>query len=604
MNSERWRRIEELHHSAAARPPEAREAFLDGACGQDVELRREVELLLQHGEQTGSLLETLRLGAPETSWLGRQFGSYRILSPLGVGGMGEVYRAHDSKLGRDVAIKTLPQAFADHRERLARFRREARTLASLNHPNIASIYGLEESGGVTCLVLELVEGETLRGPLPLEQALDYACQISEALEAAHEKGIVHCDLKPANVRVTPEGRVKVLDFGLAKAVWGTDQSNDLSQLTTLTALETAPGQVAGTPPYMSPEQARGQEVDKRTDIWAFGCLLYELLSGKRAFQGGTLPDTIAAVLERAPDWDALPAKTPARVRDLLQRCLQKDVTRRLAEIKDARGLIEVARRKRNPWPLAAAAAVAVAVLAIGATLWLRGSAQPPSRDQWIQLTKLPDAVSEPALSPDGRMLAFIRGPGTIYGPVGPCQVYVKILPAGEPVQLTNDTLLKMSPVFSPDGARIAYTTANNQLQFDTWTVPVLGGEPRLWLRNASGLVWTDPHQVLFSEIKKSPHMGIVAADENRIEQRDVYLPAHERGMAHRSYSSPDGESVLVVEMDKNGAWLPCRLVSMDGGSPGRQIGPPGAGCTFAAWSPDGKWMYGTSSAGGTKHIWR
>src|SRR5258706_2196481 len=254
--------------------------------------------------------------------------------------MGEVYRAHDSKLGRDVAIKTLPREFARDPERLARFRREARTLASLNHPNIAAIYGLEESEGATCLVLELVEGETLKGPLPIARALDYAWQIADGVEAAHEKSIVHRDLKPANIKVTPQGRIKVLDFGLAKAVFGSHHAQDISQLSAVIGPETVAGHVLGTPPYMSPEQARGGEVDKRTDIWAFGCVLYELLTGKRAFRGETLQNTVQAILESEPDWSVLPPKTPPKIIELLKRCLQKDIKLRVQDIGDARGVIE------------------------------------------------------------------------------------------------------------------------------------------------------------------------------------------------------------------------------------------------------------------------
>jgi serine/threonine protein kinase len=237
--------------------------------------------MLAREQQAGSFLETPALQNPASSSaevvVGRQLGPYRILSPLGAGGMGEVYRAHDSKLGRDVAIKTLPPEFARDPERLARFRREARTLATLNHPNIAAIYGLEESNQVDCLVLELVEGETLAerikrtGPLPVDKALDYARQIAEALEAAHSKGIIHRDLKPGNVKVTLEDRVKVLDFGLAKAVWGGEDAPKPSELATATMSATLAGHILGTPPYMSPGQARGGEVDQRTDIWAFGC---------------------------------------------------------------------------------------------------------------------------------------------------------------------------------------------------------------------------------------------------------------------------------------------------------------------------------------------
>ncbi len=354
MEQELWRRAEELFHAGLERSPEDRRAFLDEACGDDTELRRQVEVLIAKDEQAGSFLERPVLADAGVSLVGRQYGPYRILSPLGAGGMGEVYRAHDSKLGRDVAIKTLPPEFARDPERLARLRREARTLASLNHPHIAAIYGLEESAGVDYLVLELVEGEALRGPLLLATALDLARQVAEALEAAHAHGIIHRDLKPGNLKVTGPasgypGRVKVLDFGLAKAIRGTEGQPDLSQ----TGTGTVPWHVVGTPGYMSPEQARGAEVDQRTDIWAFGCLLYELLAGKRAFAGETVSDTIAAVLEHEPDWQALPAETPAKVRDLLRQCLQKDVNRRLNRIADAHSIIEEVQRGRKGWRLLA-----------------------------------------------------------------------------------------------------------------------------------------------------------------------------------------------------------------------------------------------------------
>jgi eukaryotic-like serine/threonine-protein kinase len=257
---------------------------------------------------------------------------------------------------------------------------------------------------------------------------------------------------------------------------------------------------------------------------------------------------------------------------------------------------------RRRWLTAALIAAAVlATLAIGAALWWRRPPRLPDRSQWVQLTKFPDSVTQPALSPDGHMVAFIRG----YGPfLDPGQIYVKILPDGQPVQLTHDNALKMSPAFSPDGSRIAYTREDNQFHWDTWVVPTLGGEPQPLLRNASGFVWTGPEHVLFSEIKRGVHMGIVAARENRIGAHDVYLPETEPAMAHRSYLSPDGKWVLVVEMDQDHLWLPCRLVSMDGSAPARYVGPLGGGCTVAAWSPDGKWMYFTASPGGVNHTWR
>ena len=235
---------------------------------------------------------------------------YRITAKLGEGGMGEVWRATDTKLDRDVAIKILPAAFAADAGRMARFEREAKVLASLNHPNIAAVYGLEQSDDIDCLVLELVEGETLRGPLPVDRALDYARQVADALEGAHSQGIVHRDLKPANVKVTPQDKVKVLDFGLAKAIGGLELQ-ELAQAPATIGGGTLTGHVLGTPGYMSPEQTRAEAVDERTDIWAFGCLLYELLAGKRAFD---------AALEHEPDWRALPSKMPAKIRELLRQC--------------------------------------------------------------------------------------------------------------------------------------------------------------------------------------------------------------------------------------------------------------------------------------------
>jgi serine/threonine protein kinase/Tol biopolymer transport system component len=272
-------------------------------------------------------------------------GKYRVLEEIGRGGMGVVYRAEDSKLARRVAIKVLPEAFTADAERLARFEREARILASLNHPNIAAIYGVEEADGRRFLVLELVEGTTLaerlsRGPLSLEDALEVCRQIAEGLEAAHEKGIIHRDLKPANIKITPEGKVKILDFGLAKARVEEATPVDVANSPTITAEMTEPGVILGTAAYMSPEQARGKPADKRTDIWAFGCILYECLTGRRAFEGETATDFVAAILRGQPNWQALPAATPSRIVDLLQRCLRKDPRARWRDIGDARIEIE------------------------------------------------------------------------------------------------------------------------------------------------------------------------------------------------------------------------------------------------------------------------
>lgn len=281
--------------------------------------------------------------------IGKTVSHYKILDKLGEGGMGVVYRAKDTKLGREVAIKTLPGEFSQDLERVTRFKREAKLLASLNHPNIAAIHGLEDEEDILFLVLELVKGETLaerltKGALSVEEALDICTQIAEALEAAHEKGIIHRDLKPANVKITPEGKVKVLDFGLAKAFeaadYGEGEGVDFSKSPTITADYSRSGVILGTAAYMSPEQARGKPLDKRTDIWSFGCLLYEVLTGRQAFEGETISDTIAAILKGEPDWEALPEGTPWSIRALLRRCLQKDPRRRLHDIADARIDIE------------------------------------------------------------------------------------------------------------------------------------------------------------------------------------------------------------------------------------------------------------------------
>src|ERR1700680_4830584 len=276
---------------------------------------------------------------------GTRFGSYEVVAQIGAGGMGEVYQAHDTKLGRDVAIKVLREAFAHDADRLSRFQREAKMLASLNHPNIATIHGLEQSGDTSYLVMELVSGETLAervkaGPLGIEEALRIAVQIAEALEAAHEKSIIHRDLKPANVKVTPDGKVKVLDFGLAKAFSGDAANDDPSNSPTLSAAATIQGVVLGTAAYMSPEQARGKACDKRTDIWAFGCVLYELLTGKQAFHGESTTEILAAVVRAEPDWTRLPEATPQTIRLLLRRCLRKDRRQRFQDATDARIEIE------------------------------------------------------------------------------------------------------------------------------------------------------------------------------------------------------------------------------------------------------------------------
>src|SRR5438876_1223862 len=454
---------------------------------------------------------------------GTKLGPYEILAPLGAGGMGEVYRAHDTKLGRDVALKVLPEAFAKDCERMARFQREAQMLASLNHPNIASIYGLEESGGVRALVMELVEGPTLaeriatraRGdsggtglappakaqqaaPLPLDEALGIAKQIAEALEAAHERGIIHRDLKPANIKVTEGGTVKVLDFGLAKAFHPQDSASNLNETNspTLSIADTQAGVILGTAAYMSPEQARGKNVDRRADIWACGCVLYELLAGQRAFEGETVSDTLAAVLTKEPNYTALPTSTPPSIRRLVARCLNKDPKQRLQAIGEAR--IAIGETLTGPpeagavpgppvqYPVGArkakwAAAVILLVLTLIGGWWLRSlSVTPPLR--WSgDLLGGSSVALRPHVSPDGHTVAFLAMVDNL------SQVAVLNPDSGNWTVLTQDRShgLVQDIAWSRDGSKVYFDRVGSPPE-GIYTVPSLGGEERLVLKGAGG----------------------------------------------------------------------------------------------------------------------
>ena len=346
MADERWPHVKALFQSAATRPAGERDAFLAAATGDDEALRREVESLLTWDSADGSVLDRPHPTSADHTQShgvlapGDRLGPYQIGGQLGVGAMGEVYRARDTNLNRDVALKVLPELFALDPDRLARFKREAQVLATLNHPNIAAIYGLEESNSAQALVLELVDGPTLadriaQGPMSISDALTIGRQIAEALEAAHEKDIIHRDVKPANIKIANDGTVKVLDFGLAKVWDGAPQAGP-SGSPRLTTTDFAERTIMGTPAYMSPEQARCSPLDRRTDIWSFGCVLYEMLTGRAPFAGETISDTLAAILDSAPDWSALHQTVPLPVRTLLRRCLEKDRKRRLAHIADAR----------------------------------------------------------------------------------------------------------------------------------------------------------------------------------------------------------------------------------------------------------------------------
>ena len=368
--------------------------------------------------------------------IGQTISHYKILEKIGQGGMGVVYRAQDTNLSRDVAIKVLPEQFTQDPQRLARFEREAKLLASLNHPNIAAIHSFEHADDVHFLVLELVEGETLaervaKGPLPVEEALEVCRQIAEGVEAAHEKGVIHRDLKPANVKITPEGKVKILDFGLAKAFEGETPVTDISQSPTLTEEMTRAGVILGTAAYMSPEQARGKAVDKRADIFAFGSVLYELLTGDRAFEGETVTETIAAVLKSAPDWEKLPSDTPWRIKELLDDSLQKEVRDRPHDISHARIQIKKALtepsavspigvhsaiqpplwKRALPWSLAGLIAI---IAVVGFWILSRPTPEPLSRLVITPPTTAPLASggsNELAISPDGRRIVYYAQPG-------------------------------------------------------------------------------------------------------------------------------------------------------------------------------------------------
>jgi len=648
MTPERWKQIQENLDTVIALKPAERESFLNQLGNTDLELRQEVESLLLYESKGHSFFPSAAIRSlSEDVWqkpkrtrpplVGCMFGPYQIREMLGAGGMGEVYRAHDPRLDRYVAVKLLPSMFANDADRMRRFQQEARAAAALNHPNILAIYDVGESDqGVPYVVSELLDGETLleclrRGPLPPRKTVELALQMASGLAAAHDKGIIHRDLKPENLFLTADGRLKILDFGLAKLV-----GRGGGPVTEL-------GLVMGTEGYMSPEQARGQPVDARSDIFAMGAIIYEMLSGQRAFPGETLAEAVAAILSRDPV--ALSDSNlaiPAAFKRVLRRCLEKNANERFPSARDVACVLEgisdapsieedrnfqdqhaetVTGRQRLqrdgesasrgiarkpgaplafvPYSLFGTAIALVVLLGIAYGLFHRWRSVVRSGSGWVQVTNFPDYATSPALSADGRLMAFIRGPETF---VTPGQIYVKVLPDGQPIQLTHDNAPKMAPSFAPDGSRIAYTATNSAFGWNTWTVSVLGGEPQQMLPNAAALTWVDRQHVLFSEIRTGVGMALATATESRAAERDVYVPK-KMGMAHRSWLSPDRKWVLVSEMDNLG-WQPCRVLPFDGSSSGETVGPAGRSCTYAGWSPDGTWMYFSVDSGDRFHTWR
>ncbi len=544
MSDNRWQRVEDLFHRAVALPPEARAAFLDQVCEADLSLRREVESLVAHESEDGATF------APARDEVPRAIAHYRIAGKLGEGGMGAVYRATDTKLGREVAIKILPQSFAKDADRMARFTREAKVLASLNHPHIAQIYGIEEHA----LVMELVPGGTLKRPLPLETALHYAKQIAEALEAAHEKGIVHRDLKPANIMVTPEGAVKLLDFGLAAVALGAlSAGSDPMDSPTLTGRATEAGMIMGTAAYMCPEQAAGQPVDKRADVWSFGVVLWEMLTGRRLFEGETASLTLAAVLRSPIDFDPLPRQTPVAIRGLLRRCLDRNAKNRLRDIGEARVAIESAlagetplvegardRGGRRPWLSWSVAAVLGVGLA--AAVFLHFDRRPSPEPKITQLTRDTGFADHPALSADGKLVAYVSdrsGRGTH-------EIWIQQVAGGQPVLLTKPPLTGWWPRFSPDGTTVYFNSS--QEGGGIYAIPALGGDERL------------VHKGPVNLFLLSPDGAWIAFNPGRAigEEMPLYLVPSRGGSPRRVETglqtnrvagwSPDGKFILVSEV--------------------------------------------------------
>lgn len=533
---------------------------------------------------------------------GAKLGPYEVLSPLGAGGMGEVYRATDSRLDRAVAIKVLPEAMANDPERTVRFQREAKVLASLNHPNIASIYGFEEAEGKRFLVMELVEGATLAdrlhdGALSVEDALTIARQIAEALEAAHERGIIHRDLKPANVKITPEGTVKVLDFGLAKAMAAEDRSStEIVNSPTITAGYTKAGVILGTAAYMSPEQARGRPVDRRTDIWSFGVVLYECLSGHRPFEGETATDLIAKILERDADWGALPATTPTNVRMLLQRCMQKDRKQRLRDIGEAWVVLDGALagdfsvsglapvRPKPKWrSLLPWAVCAVLVASLGIVSFTDRAV----KQAVLRLTmSIPESQSLAAfpgtmmdISPDGTRVVFVGRSESAR------QLYLRHLhqPDATPLPNTDDGFC---PFFSPDGEWIAFCQKGKLRK-----ISILGG-PATTICDAADLrggSWGVDGTIVFSPNPRSGLWRVPEAGGEPVKMTEAGVG--DATPTHRwPQILPDGKTALLTATDKNSEYTDAKIIAVSLATNEQKVVLTGG--TFARYVPAGFLVFG------------
>ena len=513
---------------------------------------------------------------------GTRLGAYDVRALIGAGGMGEVYRARDTKLNRDVALKILPLAFASDPDRLARFEREAQVLASLNHPHVGAIYGFENSAELRALVLELVEGPTLadrivNGAPPLDETLRIAQQIAEALEAAHEKGIVHRDLKPANIKITANGIVKVLDFGLAKAASGETSSPDLSHSPTVTGAGTRAGVILGTAAYMSPEQARGKFVDKRADIWAFGCVLFEMLTGRALFARDTLTDTLAAVVQSDPDWQALAATTPARIRDLLRRCLQKDPQRRLRDIGDARLDIEdaiaaplatgnvasaVDRRRVTAWVITGAVLASVVTASL---LLLRQQPQAPAAN--FTLTIAPPSATgiqpvdslraRPEISPDGSVVAYHDRMGTL-------QLRRLNAQSPEPLRPATGTATFSTMIWSSDSKYLVFPDGQTlkRVRVPDGAPEVVGRLPGVFPVGSL----SDNGRLLFVCCQPGK-VALFLVPEPGAEPMEISVPGLQEGTLFGPWFLPDGEDFLISGVPQGSAEIATYLVTLRDGKP-------------------------------------
>ena len=521
-----------------------------------------------------------------------KLGSYEILSPLGAGGMGEVYRARDSKLGREVAIKVLPQEFTQHPQKLARFEREARLLASLNHPGIATLHGLETVKGKPFLVMELVEGETLaeriaRGALPVEEALTLSQQISEALEAAHEKGVIHRDLKPANIKVDPEGKVKVLDFGLAKLAEAETDSDSLgeggSASPTLSRDATRAGVILGTAAYMSPEQAKGKVVDKRTDIFSFGIVLFEMLTGKKAFAGEDVAEVLASVINREPDWGALPKDLDRRLAALLQRCLRKDRKLRRQSIGDVRVEIqeilaeptaasETAQPRKQMLPWALMSIVSVVLLV---SLWRPWQSEIPSETSVRISMQLgagdhqlaPSDVRDGAmvvLSPDGKTLVFRQNRDTTGRDIG----ILRLEGESEPELLLQTPFDEDTGMLSPDDLWLAYVS-NESGREEIYVRPFPGPGGKLQISTEGGAepLWSRDGGELFYRIGDKMMAVAIATEPQLAPGRPTllfegrYRSGASGGNPATGYDvAPDGRFVMIRAEESAGTTQQINLV--------------------------------------------